>query len=970
VNDARVRRAALLLTALTGFTGLVYEVTWEKLLATLLGSHSAAAAAVLGFFLGGLAAGYALFGRVTLRLRAGSADGGRSRLLVVYGAVEAAIGVYALGFVPLLGVARSLSLWLPGLSGPAAFAVDAGLAALLVLPGAVLMGGTIPFLTQGLSRGLSGATRVHAQVYALNTLGATAGALAAGFWLLPWLGLHGVLIAMAVVNLAAGAAFAGIGSRLDRDPAGGAEPRPLPSRPGPGFGVFASLALLVGFAMMSVQTVLLRLAALALGASQLSFAMVVAAFVGCIALGSFAVSALPRIPRALLVLDLWALAAVLGLLYAPLENVTWGAHVLRSSFGTGVDALPRYSLAVFAALLGTIGPAVVLSGAALPLVFHHLRRSPGDLGARAGALYGWNTLGSLLGALLGGYVLLYWLDLHHVYRLAVVAVAVAAGLATLQVLAVRPWKPAAAVAGVLGLVAVLPPWSPDRLAAGLFRERRALPGALDGPDTFFAANARGRILFHVDDPTATISVKEGIGRDGRIDRAIVTNGKSDGFVVGERTTTGLLALVPALLARRAERAFVVGYGTGVTAAELALLDETREVVVAEISPGVVEAAPFFDPANGFASRHPQIRIVEGDAYRTLLRSDEPFDVIVSEPSNPWVAGVEMLYSREFLSAARDRLREGGVHGQWFHLYDADAATIGLVLRTYASVFEHVAVWYTLDSDLLLIGVRDAGAALDIERLMARAGRPDFASGLLRSGIRDFPSLVAHELLPLDVLDVLALEGPLHTLLHPRLGYAAARAFFSGGVAELPLSARFDAAYVGRQHSLIRRLAVRSGGTLGERDRAAVVAETCVHRPRECAALVAEWRREVPDSAERDRLFAAGGARWSDGGRPTEALLAQLGPLYSPAVGGPTGEDPVAEAMAATNLYAQYYHHAAPFNRAALASYWQRCEREPAFAVRCREKRSAAESALGALEPSGVRDVPLEISLGAVHRPSP
>jgi spermidine synthase len=699
--------------------------------------------------------------------------------------------------------------------------------------------------------------------------------------------------------------------------------------------------------MMSLQTVLIRLGALSLGASQLTFSLVVAAFVACIAAGSFGVAALRRISPALLVWNLWALVALVAILYAPLENTTWAAHLLRSGFGRTAADLGGYLFAVFLALLAVIGPAVVLSGAILPLVFHHLRREQGDLGARAGALYGWNTTGSLAGALLGGYVLLYWLELHQVYRLALAALAVAAGLATWRVLGVRPWQASSACLVCIVLVSTLPGWSPDRMAAGVFRDRTALPGAFDGPTAFFAANPRGTILFHTDDPTATISVKEGPGRDGRIDRAIVTNGKSDGFVRGERMTTGMLALVPALLARRAERAFVIGYGTGVTAASLADLEETREVRVAEISRGVVEAASFFDAANGGASRHPEIEVVEGDAYRALLRSEHSYDVIVSEPSNPWVAGVEMLYSREFLEAARDRLREGGVHGQWFHLYDVDANTLGLVLRTYRTVFEHVALWHGLDADLLLLGLRDGSAALDVERLARRASRPDFVRGLRRAGIRSLPQLVAHELLPIGVLEALDLEGPLHTLLHPRLAHAAARAFFAGEVGELPFSSHAEAARIGAANSLVRRLAARAGGALSEQDQAALAAETCAHRPRRCVALLAEWRSRVPGSPERDRLWAAGAVPTAIDGVAAEPLVRRLLTLHETAE-DPAAGDELAQAMAATNRFARYYHHAAPFDRAALAAVWRRCERRPELAARCREKRAVAERVLGEL----------------------
>ena len=294
-----VRAIALLLTALTGFSGLVYEVTWQRYLATLLGSHSEATAAVLGIFLGGLSLGYSLFGRVTRAVvdRARSADR-PPRLLLLYGAVEGSIGLYVLAFPWLFRGVQSLSYALPHGVGGFGFAIDVALAALLIGPASVLMGGTIPILTQSLARSLEDATRFHAFVYAFNTAGAFVGALAAGFVLIPRLGLEDVMLAMGCVNLTAGATFLLLGTRpqevvdLDQQPETEKSGRTV----FPGFAFYAAIALLTGFAMMSVQTMFIRLGALSLGSSQFTFSMVVAVFVLAIALGSFLVSAFSRIP--------------------------------------------------------------------------------------------------------------------------------------------------------------------------------------------------------------------------------------------------------------------------------------------------------------------------------------------------------------------------------------------------------------------------------------------------------------------------------------------------------------------------------------------------------------------------------------------------------------------------------------------------------------------------------------------------
>jgi hypothetical protein len=154
---------------------------------------------------------------------------------------------------------------------------------------------------------------------------------------------------------------------------------------------------------------------------------------------------------------------------------------------------------------------------------------------------------------------------------------------------------------------------------------------------------------------------------------------------------------------------------------------------------------------------------------------------------------------------------------------------------------------------------------------------------------------------------------------------------------------------------VRRLAARSGGVLSEHQRAALAAETCVHRARQCAALLTAWQHAVPRSPERDRLWAAGTIPSVIAGTASDEVVDHLvrlhgGAAHAAAVADPLANDPLAEAMAATNRFARYYHHAAPFERSALAAYWDRCERPSQGAVRCREKRAVAEAVLGVLPP--------------------
>jgi predicted membrane-bound spermidine synthase len=942
-----VRPLALIVTVLTGFSALVYEIAWQKYLAALLGSHSEATAAVLAIFLGALSYGYALFGRITRGLVRRAVEEGRpARLLFTYGCVELSIGVYALLFPLVFAFVRGLSLLIPGGAPAVSFAIDVALSAILIGPPALLMGSTIPLLTQALPRDVGEATRFHALVYAVNTAGSFAGALCAGFLLVPWLGLEGAVLAMGLVNLAAGLALLALG-RSERESVLRGEAAANPRAPD-GFFAFISVAVLSGFAVMTLQVIMNRIGALSLGASNFTFSMVVAVFVLCIALGSFAVAGARRIPPWVLPVSQWLLVGYLLLLYPFVEDAPYWAHRVRTSFQSDPEGFYEFHVSVFSGILAVFFVPLSIAGATLPLLFHHLRRQVGHLGQIAGRLYSWNTAGSLLGALLGGYALLFWLDLHHGYRLAMLALIVGASL-----LSVRILRRGRAIAGAVALacsvaVFALPGWSPKKLSSGLFRDRTAGSSVRAGPRAFFEQYRSGwpddYVVFYSDDPSTSVAVNRRPISHGRTSSSLIINGKPDSAIPTDDVTTGLLGLVPAVLSEGCRRAFVIGYGTGMTVGRLVALETVEEVVVAEISQGVMEAAVQFEPYNGHVLEDPKTRIVRSDAYRALLRSEDRYDVIVSEPSNPWVTGVEMLYSRDFLQSARGRLSPGGIFVQWFHTYEMDEETIALVFETFRTVFRRNAVWYGRGPDLLILGFRDDDHSIDLEALEERWERDDFREQFALLGIHELSQLLAHELLPVGVLTEAELPRKVHTIAHPILSHQAALAFFRGEGAELPDLLSPKAISVGRRTSLLQRFDSRHG--LAQGDRVAAIAETCRYRLEPCATLFAEWQSREPGSATlADLLEQARQSRdHHEVVRP--ALLETLALLFRPP---DAGAAPLAyeEVEAAARAFPRFYHHGAPFAENALERLWAACDED----ARCRERLDAARRA-GTAAPIG------------------
>lgn len=930
-----IRALALALTALTGFSGLVYEVAWQKYLATLLGSHSEATAAVLGIFLGGLSVGYWLFGRVTRRVVERAANAGRPpRLLSVYGLLEAGIGVYVIAFPWLFEGVQALSYSLPsfgGETGGVGFAIDVLLSALLIGPASVLMGGTIPMLTQALARSLDDATRFHAFVYAFNTAGAFAGALAAGFYLVPVLGLEVVMRAMGCVNLAAGAIFIGSGLSgrsvisLAREEAGARIE---------GFRIYATVALLTGFAMMTMQTAFIRIGMLAIGSSQFTFSMVVAVFVLAIALGSFVVSAFSSIPRIVIVVNQCGIAVFFLLLYPRLDEASYFAMLIRSLFSRTDQGFYGYYFFLFLSVLAVIGLPVLLSGAALPLLFHHMRRQVGHLGDLAGSLYSWNTVGSLLGALLGGYALLFWFDLHEVYRIALAALAVAATMLAMQIYHLRK-RTALVLVPLLGALFLLPAWRPNVLYTGLFRLAPPTERLLVGAEQFITP--RGglfvpKILFQTDDPTSSVVVREMRNPGQPYSRSLSINAKIDGDSYIDYSTTGLLAVLPAMMAKKLESAFVIGWGLGTTAGELGSFETVQRVDVAEISPGVLEAAPLFDFATEGATKNPKIHVIESDAYRALMRTNVRYDVIVSEPSHVWVSGIEMLFSSEFLEATKARLNPGGVFCMWIHRYEFDDEGMQIALRTFSGVFEHAAVWQDVTGSLIVLGFLDPSTGSDHFRFAQNFERPDFRATLKRSRIPSLPALLAHELLPVGVLHAANLEGPIQSLYHPRLNARAARALFRGDYAELPFTGYGEPARIGAKHSLLRGYASRFGGGLPDDQRAEMIREACRSVGRPCNALMAEWLHEGPTSKTFEDTLA-----WVERhrkGLPRERLQ-ELGRLFDAPQAVPEKTSPY-QAQSLTDAFLETYHHAAPYRGDALVDVWLGCREGLPSEAACRE----------------------------------
>jgi spermidine synthase len=716
---ARMRQLLFAAFFLSGGAALVFEVVWTRLLLLEFGATSLAVATVLAAFMGGMALGSAWAPRL---LR-----GGRDPLLV-YGLLEAWAGLFGLATPALLGALAA---------GPPLLRFGASLIALL--PATAAMGASLPVLAAALGRSEASAGSLVGRLYAVNTAGAVAGPLLATFVLFPGLGLSRALQAAALADVAVGIAILALRRRLALSsatapaadaPRSKARPEGRPGRDAP-----LLLALAVsGASSMAYEVAWSRTLSLVYGSSVYGVSIMLSTFLLGLAAGSALASAALRArpARPTGQACAWLLAgsaafAVLSLFVAKL---------LPMSFLQIYGSLPASSLALAVAQLAVAGllmaPATLCLGAMLPAA---VGAGEGDeaLPERVARLYTGNLVGATAGTVLAAGLLIGSVGIETSVRWAAAAALLTAGGLFLRPLKVEGAIPALAAA--ILVVALDPGWQPVAKTFGLYTD----PGGyarFDG-DTLRSLLAAHKGLYLRDGPTATVAVQEVEGY-----RILKINGKTDASNgPGDTRTQLLLGHLP-LLAAEARRVAVVGWGSGVTVGAV-LTHGVESVDAFEIEPAVVEASRYFEPENGKPLDDPRVRLVLGDA-RSELQRRGPYDVIISEPSNPWITGVANLFTADFFALAAERLAPEGVLCQWFHLYGMSEAATRSLVATFRSVMPHTLVFG--GRDLLLVGSRRP-LRFDIARMAALLEKPAVRASLERIQVR----------YPLDLLIELRLD---------------------------------------------------------------------------------------------------------------------------------------------------------------------------------------------------------------------
>lgn len=725
----KVRSAVfLLLVFLSGAAGLIYQMVWFRQLRLVFGLSTAAHAAVLAVFLGGLGLGGALLGRRADR---------HSRPMYLYGTLEILVALTAASTPLLLKLARSFYLMTGGEAslGFVGATLVRGLVTVMVLAApTVLLGATLPALVRSFETDDDLERRRTALAYGINTLGGVVGVCLATFILIEQLGEVTTILVAACISAAVGIAARRLsGAEASAGDIAEEEPEPIPTNPStvnPHLVLAAAAA--TGFVFFLMELVWYRMLAPILGGTTFTFGVILAVALLGIAVGGglYALlagnrGATPVGFAVTLALEGVAMAAPLALGDRIALMAAFSSDFAGLGFGGSVTAW-------FAITALVVLPAAVVAGYQFPLLVALLGSGREGVGRHVGFAYAFNTAGSIAGALLGGFVLLTWLGAVTCWRLSVVmclalSLLVVVGLALQK----RDGKSVlSASVYVLPLVLIViggvlvTAGGPTAVwrHAGIGAGRSTVEGRDLNEVRRFLHSQRRQLLWEVDGRESSVGLE---AVDGY---AFVLNGKVDGNAVNDGGTQVMSGLLGALIHPDPRSVLVVGLGTGSTAGWLAEVATVEHVHVIELEPEIEYIAEVCEPVNRAVLENPKVSIAYGDAREALLTTRETFDLIVSEPSNPYRAGIASLFTTDFYRYVSGRLTDDGLFLQWFQGYEVDTKTMAMVLNTLASVFPEVQVWRTLKNDLLLVG-SNSTLEIDFDDLSRRVTEEPFASAM-------------------------------------------------------------------------------------------------------------------------------------------------------------------------------------------------------------------------------------------------
>jgi spermidine synthase len=763
----------------SGACGLIHEVAWTRLLRLVMGNTTFSITTVLCAFMGGLALGSYLGGRIIDR---------RKDALRIFALLEGTIGLYCFLLPWLIDGTQPIYRFLYQHTHASFYAL--GLirflfSGLLLLIPATFMGATLPVLARFFVRSPEHLGWSVGTLYAINTFGAVLGASATGFILIPHLGVLKTIYLACLLN----AAVCTVGyllyrktltwppqaTRRDkkRKKHGTAEgPRLL-------YGQEALTAVLVGygfsgFAALVYEIAWTRAISLLIGSTVYAFSMMLTAFVLGLAVGSMGYARFVdrvRDPmRALAIIEVAIGLAALAVVPF-MDRLPFFVTGLISKY---IDSFWMLQGVEFTLILGIMLVPTLLMGAAFPLANRLFNQESTSVGRSVGTVYGCNTVGTILGSFMGGFILIPLIGIQRTIFVAVAVNIIVGGVFLTLSRGFTPWRrgivAAASVVAVGVAITLTPAWDASLMSFGPFHEAARITR-----DTALSRRAledmlgKSEVLFHKEGLGATITVKEVAGRA----RALYINGKPDASSLSDLPSQEMVAHVPLLLHSEPRSALVIGLASGITLGSAGRYPLERLDCV-EIEPTIVEACRYFDEYNYRILDDPRVNIIIADGRNHLALTDKKYDVIMSQPSNPYFAGIADLFTREFFQVCRQRLTSQGLMCTWLQSYHIDLMSFRSIIRTFHSVFQDMTVWRMGKSDCLLVGSKGT-LAVDYQVLNSRMHHEAVVKDLKRIEIQTVPEYLSHLVMGQDGAARISQGARIHTDDNALLEFSSPRA---------------------------------------------------------------------------------------------------------------------------------------------------------------------------------------------------
>jgi spermidine synthase len=755
-----VKMGFVLITLLflaSGFSSLIYQVVWTRMLVLVFGSTTFATATVLAVFMGGLALGSYIAGRLSDRI---------PKPFLWYGILEGIIGVWAL-LIPFLfdaAIPVYKIMWQSMHLSVLPFSILRFVVAsfILLLP-TTCMGATLPLLSKYVTKSLDYVGNRVGTLYAVNTLGAVAGAGLAGFLLLPVLGLHITTIIAALINILLCAAVVLLSKKSE---SGGAfELKKKEAEVSDEKLDTKTIITILAFAIsggvaMTYEVGWTRTLLLIIGSSTYAFSIMLSTFLIGIFLGSLVCAKFvdkikdPLAWFAVLQLCI-CLASQLSMTFFNL--VPW-LNLYLSAWRPGD---PNFALGVrFVVSSMTMLPLTLCLGAIFPVVIKACTKQLEKVGRSVGTAYSANTLGAIVGSVLSGFL---FVPLFGVEKTMIFATALNLAVAGVLAATAPSLKKSVKIIVVAGIVPILvwivirPNVWDKTILLTVQSERRGMVSRphqqMPYADWINMLHNSTDVLFWKDGASSTVGIRE-YKQTGT--KSLVTNGHVDASDSRDMATQVLLSGYPLIWRPQAKEVCVIGWGSGVSVGVAAQFP-VKQVTAIELEPAVLETHKYFKHVNHDALNDPKVKIEINDGRNYMLATNKKFDAIVSEPSNPWQAGVCNLFTREFFKICHDRLNPGGVFSLWLQMVEIPPENIKGILASLSSVYKYTLALYS-DSGNLVVLASDEPLVVPYDNIKAAFNNAALKKDFARVGIDSPEALAAHIQMTSDGIKALAKDG--------------------------------------------------------------------------------------------------------------------------------------------------------------------------------------------------------------------